>query len=162
MLIANTPKERRLQVADAPLFPIFLPLFPEFPISKRHQPCHGVGLAHFLPSPKGGGHKKATAAGKSTRALGASSARVSCCFFKPHFPLRRARREQGEDDSTGVCEGIQKPADKSDPGAQPVSPLWEAGKLQAAPTALPPARHSRLLGLCSSSWDPLGGDPTPR
>lgn len=55
MLIANTPKERRLQVADAPLFPIFLPLFPEFPISKRHQPCHGVGLAHFLPSPKGGG-----------------------------------------------------------------------------------------------------------
>lgn len=115
------------------------------------------------PRQRGGGrHKKATAAGKSARALGASSARVSCCFFKPHFPLRRARREQGEDDSTGVCEGIQKSADKSDLGAQPVSPLWEAGKLQAAPTALPPARHSRLLGLCSSSWDPLGGDPTPR
>lgn len=107
-------------------------------------------------------NQKATAAGKSSPALGASSACVSCCFFKPHFPLRRARREEGAGDITGVCEGTQKPVDEGDRRAQPVSPLWEAGKLQAAPTALPPARHSRLLGLCSSCWDPLGGDPTPR
>lgn len=161
MLITNTPREHRLQVADAPWLPILLPLPREFTVSKRHQPCHGVGLAHFLPSLKGEKNQKQQLLANPL-ALGASSARVSCCFFKPHFPLRRAHREEGAGDSTAVCEGTQKPVDAGHPGAQPVSPLWEAGKLQAAPTALPPARHSRLLGLCSDSWDPLGGNPTPR
>lgn len=147
MLIANTANERRLQVADAPLFPIFLPFSPDFPISEKHQPCHGVGLAHFLPSPKGGRIKKQQLLANPLRRW-APPPRVSCCFFKPHFPLRRARREKGAGDITGVCKGTQKPVDEGDRGGQPVSPLWEAGKLQAAPTALPPARHSRLLGLC--------------
>lgn len=160
MLIASTPKERSLQVTDAPLFPFFLPLSPEFPISKRHQPCHGVGLAHFLPSPKrGGGNQKATAAGKSARALGASSARVSCCFFKPHFPLRRAHREESASDNTGVCEGTQKPADAGDPGAQPVSPPPGGGKAASrahrpAPSSPLPAARTLLILLGSARRGP--------
>lgn len=164
MLIANTPKERRLRRADVPWFPpIFLLFSPEFTISKRQEPCYGVSLASFLSSPEEE-NQKATAAGKLARALAASSARISCCFFQPYFPLRRAkssRRGRRGPQNRGLG-GSEKPADAGDPGAQPVNPLREAGKLQAAPTALPPARHSRLLGLCTSSRDLLGGDPTPR
>lgn len=163
MLIASTPKERSLQVTDTPLFPFFLPLSPEFPISKRHQPCHGVGLAHFLPSPKrGGGIKKrqllANPLGRwapPPRASPvASSSLTSLC---EELAERRARAT-----TQGSARGPRSQQTRATREPSQLAPLQEAGKLQAAPTALPPARHSRLLGLCSSSWDLLGGDPTSR
>lgn len=108
------------------------------------------------PRQRGGGNQKATAAGKSARALGASSARVSCCFFKPHFPLRRAHREESASDNTGVCEGTQKPADAGDPGAQPVSPPPGGGKAASrahrpAPSSPLPAARTLLI-LLGSAW----------
>lgn len=153
MLIANTPKERRLRVADVPWFPpIFLLSSPEFTISKRYEPCHGVSLASFLSSPEEE-NQKATAAGKLARALATSSARARLLLLLPAL-LPFTKSEELEKRKARVTEQgtgrVREARGRGLPGSTARPPAPGGGKATSrahrpAPSAPLPAAGTRHI-----------------
>lgn len=155
MLITNTPREHRLQVADAPWLPILLPLPREFTVSKRHQPCHGVGLAHFLPSLKGGKKSKATAAGKSARAGRLLRARL-LLLLQASLPFAKSSPRGGRRRQHSGLRGDPEASGRGPPGSPASQPPLGGGKTASrahrpAPSAPLPAAGT-LLRLLGSAW----------
>lgn len=159
MLTANTPKERRLRGADVPWFPpIFLLSSPEFTISKRYKPVAVLVWPASYPRQRRKIKKQQLLANWLGRWPLPPCARVSCCFFQPYFPLRRAessRRGRRRSQNRGLG-GSEKPEDASDSGISARQPAPGGGKATSrahrpAPSALLPATGTRHI-LPGSAW----------